>query len=80
MSDLFDTQIRRRCDSETACFYGSRRLVLGSLVRTWLAAMAPATLRRWAWVPTWSSFACTVFLLMLSVTGLPLIFSPRSSA
>ena len=37
--------------------------------------MAPATLRRWAWVHTWSSLACTVFLLMLCVTGLPLIFS-----
>jgi iron complex outermembrane recepter protein len=35
VSNLFDTKYVARCDSETACFCGNRRLVLGSLVRTW---------------------------------------------
>ncbi len=41
------------------------------------AARAPrsaASLRRWRWIHTWSSLVCTVFLLMLCITGLPLIF------
>lgn len=37
--------------------------------------MRPRTLRRWQWLHTWSSLACTVFLLVLCLTGLPLIFS-----
>lgn len=36
--------------------------------------MAPKTMRAWRVVHTWSSLVCTVFLLMLCVTGLPLIF------
>jgi uncharacterized iron-regulated membrane protein len=36
--------------------------------------MTPATFRAWSWVHTWSSLVCTAFLLMLCVTGLPLIF------
>lgn len=31
-------------------------------------------LRLWQWLHTWSSLACTLFLLMLCITGLPLIF------
>ena len=31
-------------------------------------------LRRWSWVHKWSSLVCTVFMLMLCITGLPLIF------
>lgn len=31
-------------------------------------------LRRWYWVHKWSSIVCTVFMLMLCITGLPLIF------
>ncbi|MBN8960039.1 MAG: PepSY domain-containing protein [Rhizobiales bacterium] len=31
-------------------------------------------LRRWHWVHKWSSIVCTVFMLMLCITGLPLIF------
>ncbi len=31
-------------------------------------------LRRWHWVHKWSSIICTVFMLMLCITGLPLIF------
>jgi uncharacterized iron-regulated membrane protein len=31
-------------------------------------------LRRWSWVHKWSSLICTVFMLLLCVTGLPLIF------
>lgn len=32
------------------------------------------SLRRWGWVHKWSSIICTVFMLMLCITGLPLIF------
>lgn len=37
--------------------------------------MEAVTLRRWSWVHKWSSLVCTVFMLMLCLTGLPLIFS-----
>jgi uncharacterized iron-regulated membrane protein len=30
--------------------------------------------RKWSWVHKWSSLVCTVFMLLLCVTGLPLIF------
>jgi uncharacterized iron-regulated membrane protein len=36
--------------------------------------MKPSTLRSWSWVHKWTSLVSTVFLLMLCVTGLPLIF------
>ncbi len=32
------------------------------------------SLRKWAWVHKWSSIICTAFMLLLCVTGLPLIF------
>lgn len=37
--------------------------------------MKTRTIRAWSWVHTWSSLISTVFLLMLCVTGLPLVFS-----
>ncbi|WP_407314641.1 PepSY-associated TM helix domain-containing protein [Pseudomonas sp. nanlin1] len=36
--------------------------------------MNSTTLRRWSLVHTWSSLICSAFLLLLAVTGLPLIF------
>ncbi|TRX75129.1 PepSY-associated TM helix domain-containing protein [Pseudomonas mangiferae] len=36
--------------------------------------MKASTIRRWSAVHTWSSLVCTLFLLMLALTGLPLIF------
>jgi uncharacterized iron-regulated membrane protein len=30
--------------------------------------------RKWSWVHKWSSLICTLFMLMLCITGLPLIF------
>jgi uncharacterized iron-regulated membrane protein len=36
--------------------------------------MTTLGLRRWAWIHKWSSLVCTVFMLLLCVTGLPLIF------
>jgi uncharacterized iron-regulated membrane protein len=36
--------------------------------------MKSTTIRRWSLVHTWSSLIFTVFLLMLALTGLPLIF------
>lgn len=35
---------------------------------------ASKSLRRWGWVHKWSSIICTAFMLLLCVTGLPLIF------
>jgi uncharacterized iron-regulated membrane protein len=37
--------------------------------------MSPKSLRRWSWVHKWTSLVCTVFMLLLCITGLPLIFS-----
>lgn len=36
--------------------------------------MTPTTIRRWAWIHKWSSLVCTVFILLLCLTGLPLIY------
>ena len=36
--------------------------------------MKSLTIKRWAWVHKWSSLVCTVFMLLLCLTGLPLIF------
>jgi len=35
---------------------------------------AARSLRRWQWTHTWSSLVCTLFLLLLCLSGLPLIF------
>jgi uncharacterized iron-regulated membrane protein len=37
-------------------------------------AIATAALRRWAWIHKWTSLVCTAFLLLLCLTGLPLVF------
>lgn len=37
--------------------------------------MKSGTIRAWAWVHKWSSIVSTAFLLMLCLTGLPLVFS-----
>ena len=39
-----------------------------------------ATIRRWYWVHKWSSLVCTAFLLLLCLTGLPLIFRDEIDA
>lgn len=36
--------------------------------------MNTRTIGRWSWVHKWTSLICTAFLLMLCITGLPLIF------
>lgn len=36
--------------------------------------MSHRSLRAWSWVHKWSSLICTPFMLMLCITGLPLIF------
>ena len=36
--------------------------------------MTSRTLRAWSIVHTWTSLVCTIFLLMLCLTGMPLIF------
>lgn len=42
--------------------------------------MRTGAIRKWAWVHTWSSLICTVALVMLCVTGLPLIFHDEIDA
>lgn len=37
-------------------------------------ARSSKSLRRWGWTHKWSSIICTAFMLMLCITGLPLIF------
>ena len=37
--------------------------------------MQTRTIRAWTWVHKWSSLISTIFLLMLCVTGLPLVFT-----
>lgn len=39
-----------------------------------MVATSSKSLRRWGWTHKWSSIICTVFMLMLYITGLPLIF------
>lgn len=36
--------------------------------------MQNKTIKTWSWVHKWSSIVCTVFMLLLCITGLPLIF------
>jgi len=36
--------------------------------------MHSKSFRRWSWVHKWTSLICTVFMLLLCLTGLPLIF------
>jgi uncharacterized iron-regulated membrane protein len=43
-------------------------------VKTPARMWAPRTVRLWCGVHTWSSLICTLFLLVLCLTGLPLIF------
>ena len=42
--------------------------------------MSPSALRGWSFVHRWTSLLCTVFLLMLCLTGLPLIFEDELAA
>jgi uncharacterized iron-regulated membrane protein len=36
--------------------------------------VSTSSLRAWAWLHKWSSLVCTAFMLLLCLTGLPLIF------
>ncbi len=36
--------------------------------------MTPRAIKGWAWTHKWSSLVCTLFMLLLCITGLPLIF------
>ena len=37
--------------------------------------MTPLNIRRWSWIHKWSSLVSTAFMLLLCITGLPLIYS-----
>ncbi len=39
-----------------------------------VAAAGRRSLRTWIWVHKWTSLVCTVFMLLLCLTGLPLVF------
>jgi len=41
--------------------------------------LSSRALRRWTWWHKWSSLVCTVFMLLLCLTGLPLIFHHQIS-
>jgi len=45
-----------------------------------MSASPTPRLRLWQWIHTWSSLVCTLFLLMLCITGLPLIFHDEIDA
>lgn len=45
-----------------------------------MARLGIGPLRWWSWLHTWSSVVCTAFLLMLCLTGLPLIFHDEIDA
>ncbi|MDN3922070.1 PepSY-associated TM helix domain-containing protein [Roseateles violae] len=36
--------------------------------------LSPKAIKSWSWLHKWSSLVCTVFMLLLCLTGLPLIF------
>lgn len=38
------------------------------------ASRKSSHIKTWAWIHKWSSLVCTVFMLLLCITGLPLIF------
>lgn len=42
--------------------------------------LSAQAIRKWSWVHTWSSLVCTVFLLMLCLTGMPLVFHDEIDA
>lgn len=42
--------------------------------------MSHTSLRVWSWLHKWSSLICTVFMLLLCLTGLPLIFGDEIDA
>jgi uncharacterized iron-regulated membrane protein len=44
-----------------------------------MMTMTTVALRRWIWLHKWSSLICTIFMLMLCLTGLPLIFNHEIS-
>jgi len=45
-----------------------------SPLRRVVEGMTRSTIKAWVWVHKWASLVCTAFLLMLCLTGLPLIF------
>ncbi len=49
-----------------------KKAIMGARTQSRPASRA---LGRWAFVHKWSSLVCTAFLLLICLTGLPLIFS-----
>src|SRR6266702_5528606 len=65
---------RRRPPASTAIGGASPRALVTNGKRTGEATLRARTVRLWSLVHTWSSLISTLFLLLLCVTGLPLIF------
>ena len=42
--------------------------------------LSARSLRVWSWLHKWSSLVCTLFMLLLCLTGLPLIFHHQIGA
>ncbi len=42
--------------------------------------MSPTSIRRWSFIHKWTSLVCTLFLLVLCLTGLPLVFREEIGA
>jgi uncharacterized iron-regulated membrane protein len=42
--------------------------------------LSPGAIRIWRWVHKWTSLVCTLFLMMLCLTGMPLIFHAEIDA
>src|SRR3990170_6944715 len=66
--------------SDGPCLLRPRRSAHGARYRQVCLELArmitPGTrsLRRWGFVHKWTSLICTLFMLLLCITGLPLIF------
>jgi len=45
-----------------------------------VTAMTRSSLRGWLWVHKWSSLVCTLFLLLICITGAPLVFRDELAA
>src|SRR3546814_11830003 len=56
-------------------FHRQSALYGGYVELSVLTPMARGTIQAWYLVHKWTSLVCTAFLLMLCVTGLPLIFA-----
>ncbi len=70
VTNLFDDTYVAGCGGLDYCAYGFRRDGARNNHQEVLIAMKARAIKRWSLVHTWSSLICTLFLLVLCVTGL----------